>query len=202
MSTIVSGSGIIVMIVVWYLMFSLACRFGTKARYRWSVSLIFGLASGWIVAMSPKVPALVAMPLHLLTIIVMMVYMICWFNENGSTAMEFIDTLLVDLLLLLAGCSAAARVYSIDFLATIKPVVAIIRAIPFVIFGISIVLMIFHMVDWVNLQKDPEEFSRFCKERLEDRDVKASDFKMPPLKRLKRMISKRAKSGVRRWLAL
>ena len=202
MSTIVSGSGIIVAIVIWYLMFSLAGRFGEKAKYRWGISLGFGLASGWVVAKAPRVPAWVAMPILLMVIIAMMVYMTIWFNENGSTAMEFIDTLLVDLLLLLAGCSAAARVYSIDLLATIKPVVATIRGLPFVIFGISLVLMIFHLVDWVNLQKDPEEFSKFCDEVLENRNVKASDFRRPPLARLFRKLSKCAKSGVRRWLAL
>lgn len=154
MSTI---SGIIVAVVVACLMNSASKRFGEKFRIRMTESLVFGIGTGLVVAAAPKVSAIFAMVL-LAPIIAMMVYLLLWWDMNGSTVVELITVAAVDIFLMLAGSSAAARILD---LASTKWVVGLIRAIPTTIFLLSIGFYIFNMMvfrEWLNSEEyDPDE---------------------------------------------
>lgn len=155
MSTI---SGIIVAIVVASLMNAASKRFGEKFRLRITESFVFGIGTGLVVALAPKVPAFFAM-VFLAPIIAMMVYLLLWWKLNGSTVVELITVSAVEVFLILAGSSAAARILD---LASTRWVVGLVRAIPSTIGLLSIGFFVFNMMvfrEWLNSEEfDPEEY--------------------------------------------
>ena len=151
-------SGIIVFVTVTFLMVTLSRKFGEKLKPRMPKSFIFGLAAGFICAFAPKLPVALGL---LLTIpaLAMMVYMILYWSANGSTVSELLLTILVDVMLMWTGFSAASRIHD---LTSIYWVVGIVRVLPVVVFFISAGFFIYNFLyfrEWINSDEfDPDEY--------------------------------------------
>ena len=89
----------------------------------------------------------------------MMLYLVFWWRENGSALIELLDVGLVDLLLALVGCSAAARIVDIT---SARVAVGIVRVLPLIAFIISVGYFITNMIifkEWLDSEEfDPDEF--------------------------------------------
>ena len=134
-------SGIIVMAVVAYFLSTAGRMFGEKFRVRITQALVCGISCGVITALSPKISPYVAM-FFLIAVLMLMAYIVQWWTSNGSTIKELIVVSLADLLIMLSGQSAAARILDIT---SIKWIVAVIKILPTLAFILSIGYFISNM---------------------------------------------------------
>lgn len=186
MSTI---SGFIAAIVSFVMCSAASRRFSEKFRPRILRAAIIGGTTGLVVALAPKVPALLALSVFLFLIGFLMAYVVWWWWENGSTVPELVNVGLVDLMLMWAGSSAAGRVASITDTGW---AIGLVRSLPGMIFLISLGAMICNMLyfnEWVNSEE-------FDPDRYLDGNEKASDFEIKETNSLRSIIKR-----VWRWVS-
>ena len=162
-------SGIIVMAVVTSLMSTVSRQFGEKFRFRMTESFACGIFCGLLVAIAPKIPPVIAL-VFMVADLMLMVMIILWWNVNGSTVKELILVSIIDFFLMLAGSSAAARIMD---LTSIKWVVGLIRALPLVLFVLSVGFFIMNMIyfkEWLESEEFDPDYYLNGDEEMDDFD--------------------------------
>ena len=137
-------SGLIVMVVVASLMYSASLRFKENWKFGVAQALTCGIVCGLVTMLSPKVFPVIAM-IFLIAILMLMVYVIFWWRINGSTVKELIIVSLADLMMMLTGQSAAARILDIT---SIRWIAGVIKVLPTVAFILSVGFFISNMIYW------------------------------------------------------
>ena len=168
MSTI---SGFIVLIVVTCLMSAASRHFGERFRLRMTQSLTYGIVCGLVCALAPKVYPVIAM-IFLLCILALMIYICFWWKINGSTWKELIIVSLLDLMVMLTGQSAAARILDIT---SVRFIVGFVKVLPVMGFILSVGFFIANKIcftEWLNSEEfDPSKYNVYDgDEEEEDED--------------------------------
>ena len=176
-------SGFIVAIVIFFLVLAASRRFGEKKRVGMAEAVCFGLLAGTVCAFSPKVPAWLAM-FFLFSVLLMMFAIVMWWSNNGSTIRELLNIALIDLLLMLVGSSAAARILD---LSSAKVVVGVIRVLP----GVALLLSLGYFISDMLAFKEWLKSDDFDENEYLQGDEEISDFNIRHESLRKKM---------RRWL--
>ena len=145
---------IVVAIVLFVLVFAICVAFEETTLIRVISKVVVIPAFATLVYYyAPKTSSVLAMTM-LAGLIITMLYMVLWWAWEGSNAKEFVLFFLTDLLLCLIATETAVRV--ID-LTSIRVVVGLVRAIPTVVFIISIGYFIADMI-WFKKNLKSEDF--------------------------------------------
>lgn len=156
---------IIMAIVLFVLVFAICVAFEETTLIRVISKVVVMPAFATLVYYyAPKTSSVLAMTM-LAGLIITMLYMVLWWAWEGSSVKEFVLFFLTDLLLCLIATETAVRV--ID-LTSIRVVVGLVRAIPTVVFIISIGYFIADMV-WFHKGLKSDDFDPY--EYLDEDEV-------------------------------
>lgn len=97
----------------------------------------------------PKTPVGVAIFLGVI-IVALMIYMIYWWNKEGSSVKELIATIVIDIFLAIVSNTALARFYDLKMP---RAVLGVIMAIPMMLLVLSVGYCVANLIWWYLIEK-------------------------------------------------
>lgn len=155
--------GFIVMIIVAYFMFAASRHLDEdeedEFQFRMLKSIGFSVSTGLVCALAPIAPAIISLVL-VFPILISQFYLIIWWKANGSTIKEAVLVSVINLLMMLSGLSAAARILD---LTSIRWIAGLIRVLPLLMFIVAEGFFIMDIISFNEYLKS-RKFRELCLE--------------------------------------
>ena len=139
---------LIVTLVVAALIFSNCKRFGEGKEVILVKVIIYGLLSGVINFLAPKVPIFIAVPFFYVIVLALMGYLIYWWHQEGSNVPELLTHSGIMFILMLIGKSAAARVIDTNLP---RGLIGVLNGAPLMLFVVGVGFFAADAI-WFNLE--------------------------------------------------
>ncbi|MDO4526606.1 MAG: hypothetical protein Q4B87_00740 [Candidatus Saccharibacteria bacterium] len=97
----------------------------------------------------PRTPVGVAIFLGIV-IVALMIYMVYWWNKEGSSVKELIATIVIDIFLAIIGNTSFARFYDLDIP---RGVLGVIMALPMMLMVLSVGYCVANMIWWYTIER-------------------------------------------------